>query len=77
MKDLIGVYGASGFGREVAPLVRLAKGSQRIVFIDDLPVTGTQKVRKCAIFAPGVDPRTHAKCHDLRSRKVRPGKTPA
>ena len=37
MKDLIGVYGASGFGREVAPLVRLAKGSERIVFIDDRP----------------------------------------
>jgi sugar O-acyltransferase (sialic acid O-acetyltransferase NeuD family) len=32
---LIGVYGASGFGREVAPLVRLAHADVPIAFIDD------------------------------------------
>ena len=37
MKRLIGVYGASGFGREVAPLVRLANAGDAIVFIDDHP----------------------------------------
>jgi sugar O-acyltransferase (sialic acid O-acetyltransferase NeuD family) len=40
MTDLIGIYGASGFGREVAPLVRLAHGSDRIVFIDDAAQPG-------------------------------------
>lgn len=35
---LIGVYGASGFGREVMPLVRAAAGQgSRLVFIDDNP----------------------------------------
>lgn len=34
---LIGIYGASGFGREVAPLVALANPDARIVFIDDEP----------------------------------------
>lgn len=33
---LIGVYGASGFGREVLPIVRQSmKSSDRVVFIDD------------------------------------------
>lgn len=35
MTRLIGIYGASGFGREVAPLVKLAQGGDTIVFIDD------------------------------------------
>jgi sugar O-acyltransferase (sialic acid O-acetyltransferase NeuD family) len=40
-RKLVGVYGASGFGREVMPLVRsqfaadLAAGSATLVFIDD------------------------------------------
>lgn len=35
--NLIGVYGASGFGREVMPLVRhnVSLGDSRVVFIDD------------------------------------------
>lgn len=35
--SLIGVYGASGFGREVMPLVRqnISQSDSRIVFIDD------------------------------------------
>ena len=37
MKHLIGVYGASGFGREVAPLVRLTHAGDGIGFIDDHP----------------------------------------
>lgn len=37
MSSLIGVYGASGYGREVMPLVRdqAAGGEARLVFIDD------------------------------------------
>lgn len=38
MKQLIGVYGASGFGKEVIPLVRLQYpdlDKQCFVFIDD------------------------------------------
>ena len=37
MTNLIGVYGASGFGREVAPLVRLLHGHESLVFLDDAP----------------------------------------
>lgn len=32
---MIGIYGASGFGREVAPIVREAYWDEDIVFIDD------------------------------------------
>jgi sugar O-acyltransferase (sialic acid O-acetyltransferase NeuD family) len=39
MTHLIGVYGASGFGREVAPLVRTAHAGDTIAFIDDHPQT--------------------------------------
>jgi crotonobetaine/carnitine-CoA ligase len=42
-----------------------------IVFIDELPVTGTQKVLKHMIFGEGVDPREMAGAHDLRAYKVR------
>ena len=39
MSKLIGVYGASGFGREVMPLIRqqYGSGNPQIVFIDDNP----------------------------------------
>lgn len=38
MSTLIGVYGASGFGREVMPVVRAQFGAEaRLVFIDDSP----------------------------------------
>ncbi|WP_265562417.1 acetyltransferase [Sphingomicrobium arenosum] len=35
MTRLIGIYGASGFGKEVLPLVRTAEQDACIVFIDD------------------------------------------
>jgi sugar O-acyltransferase (sialic acid O-acetyltransferase NeuD family) len=37
MTSLIGIYGASGFGREVAPLVKQAHAGATIVFLDDAP----------------------------------------
>lgn len=42
-----------------------------IVFLDEIPVTTTQKVQKARIFAPGVDPRHHARAIDLRAFKKR------
>ena len=35
MTGLIGVYGASGFGREIMPLVRAQAKDAQVVFIDD------------------------------------------
>ena len=40
-----------------------------IAFVDKIPVTGTQKVRKGLIFPEGTDPRTDARSFDLRSLK--------
>lgn len=37
MTALIGIYGASGFGREVAPLVAIEHPGAQIVFLDDSP----------------------------------------
>ena len=37
MYELIGIYGASGFGSEVLPLVQSEWANTRIVFIDDKP----------------------------------------
>lgn len=39
MKHLIGIYGASGFGREIMPLARLGVDTREteLVFIDDSP----------------------------------------
>ncbi len=42
-----------------------------MLFLDELPTTGTQKVQKTRILAPGEDPRTRAGIVDLRSRKRR------
>jgi acyl-CoA synthetase (AMP-forming)/AMP-acid ligase II len=42
-----------------------------MLFLDRLPTTGTQKVQKTQIFAPGEDPRTKAGIVDLRARKRR------
>ena len=42
-----------------------------IVFVDELPVTGTQKVLKHKIFGEGVDPRRVPNAHDLRALKKR------
>ena len=35
MKNAIGIYGASGFGREVLPLVRAQRPDSMLLFIDD------------------------------------------
>ena len=40
-----------------------------VVFVDRLPVTGTQKVLKHMIFDPGHDPRESPNAHDLRPLK--------
>jgi sugar O-acyltransferase (sialic acid O-acetyltransferase NeuD family) len=37
MTKLVGVFGASGFGREVMPLVRAANHDCKLVFVDDNP----------------------------------------
>ena len=42
-----------------------------VVFVDDLPVTGTQKVLKHMIFGADQDPRTLPSAYDLRSSKKR------
>jgi acyl-CoA synthetase (AMP-forming)/AMP-acid ligase II len=42
-----------------------------MLFLDRLPTTGTQKVQKTQIFAPGEDPRTRPGILDLRTRKRR------
>lgn len=40
-----------------------------VAFVDHIPVTGTQKVRKGGLFVEGVDPRTDTRSHDLRQVK--------
>lgn len=42
-----------------------------ILFLDELPVTGTQKVQKHAIFGPDVDPTALSGAYDFRSKKKR------
>ena len=42
-----------------------------LLFVDSLPTTGTQKVQKTQIFAPGEDPRARPGIHDFRARKKR------
>jgi acyl-CoA synthetase (AMP-forming)/AMP-acid ligase II len=42
-----------------------------VLFLDRLPTTGTQKVQKTQIFAPGEDPRIRTGVIDLRARKRR------
>jgi crotonobetaine/carnitine-CoA ligase len=42
-----------------------------ILFVDQLPTTGTQKIQKHQIFADGRDPCTSAGVFDLRARKKR------
>lgn len=41
MAELVGVYGASGYGREVIPLVRAQLPESRLVFIDDASAPGS------------------------------------
>jgi len=40
-----------------------------VLFRDNLPTTGTQKVQKTELFAPEDDPRALEDCFDLRQRK--------
>lgn len=42
-----------------------------VLFLPELPVTGTQKVQKHAIFAPGEDPLSRPGLHDFRALKTR------
>jgi crotonobetaine/carnitine-CoA ligase len=42
-----------------------------VVFVEELPVTGTQKVQKHRLFGDGRDPRTLPDAHDLRALKRR------
>lgn len=42
-----------------------------IAFLDHIPVTGTQKIRKGVLFAEGSDPRTDPRAHDMRALKRR------
>ena len=42
-----------------------------VLFLDELPTTGTQKIQKHQIFAVGLDPRSIAGVLDMRSRKKR------
>ena len=42
-----------------------------IAFVEQIPVTGTQKVRKGVIFPEGSDPREDPRSHDLRQMKRR------
>ncbi|MFN4098261.1 MAG: AMP-binding protein [Pararhodobacter sp.] len=40
-----------------------------IAFLDRLPTTSTQKIRKSDLGPLAIDPSAQARCHDLRSRK--------
>ena len=55
-------------------LARLAyyKAPAYILFVDDLPTTGTQKVQKTKLFADDTDPRNVPGCFNLGARKKRP-----
>lgn len=50
MTRLIGIYGASGFGREVAPLAAHANPDARIVFVDDVPAGDSVNGRPILTF---------------------------
>lgn len=54
-------------------LMRLAyyKAPGWLLFVEKLPTTGTQKVQKTQIFAPGEDPRERAGIFDIRKSKRR------
>lgn len=49
--DLFGIYGASGFGREVMPMVGRGRGEPfREVFIDDSPQEGVDSINGRALL---------------------------
>jgi acyl-CoA synthetase (AMP-forming)/AMP-acid ligase II len=47
-----------------------------IAFLDEIPVTGTQKIRKGVLFPEGSDPRADPRTYDLRTLKRRPPQHP-
>lgn len=60
---------AAAIQRGALGLVSAAKLPAWIAFRDSLPVTGTQKVQKGALFPEGTDPRRHSGSFDLREEK--------
>jgi sugar O-acyltransferase (sialic acid O-acetyltransferase NeuD family) len=77
MTSLIGVYGASGFGREVMPVVRAqcAGGTAELVFIDDTPdapdANGTPVLTFAAFLAqPNADKAVTIAIADARVRAL-------
>lgn len=63
---IIGVYGASGFGREVIPVLRrqLASGREsgyEITFIDDKPPAGCVNGARCLTYRQFLEERTEDK----------------
>lgn len=60
--------GIVAYGRERCAYYKLPGW---IVFLDDLPRTGTQKIQKHAIFGQDRDPREHPAALDLRALKKR------
>jgi len=57
--------------------LQLAKLPAWIAFVDSIPVTNTQKVRKGLIFAENTDPRNDPRSFDLRDMKRRKPATAA
>ena len=55
--------------RFAAGRVAYYKAPAWVVFIDELPVTGTQKVQKHRLFPAGTDPRKDPRALDLREAK--------
>lgn len=52
MSKLIGVYGASGFGREVMPIARAQFGAEaRLVFVDDSAAAGDRQNGSHAVLS--------------------------
>jgi crotonobetaine/carnitine-CoA ligase len=67
-RDLAAAQAIFDWGRERLAYFKLPGW---IAFVDDLPVTRTQKVQKGLIFPPDVDPRSDPRSFDLRAFKKR------
>ncbi|MEM1048899.1 MAG: AMP-binding protein [Pseudomonadota bacterium] len=70
-----GVTGDAAFARALFDICFSAlayyKAPGWLLFVDELPVTGTQKVLKHKIFPDGTDPTQQAGVHDFRDLKRR------
>lgn len=73
------IFACVALSGDVGPNALLSFAAERIaqyklpgwlMVMDALPVTGTQKIQKYAIFAKGVDPRDDPKAVDLREAKA-------